>query len=262
VRKFDMAGLEPIRFEKNWNRRTNAREENWDELANKTAAFGIRTNNNLKQLGLDINGASYVFNGDGRSTQTTPIVDRIDTLENTINAVGTRNLGLDLSVAGTITIVASDGTNLSSTNKGVVTFNESSDAGDLVTREVTSNISLALTGAHWGQGGLGDLTDHRLWLLWVDDGSDAIFAVANRGGRETILAADAETVTTSVNATEKVLTESSVASTFNVAYMGWVKANFDDTGNAGGEDFWTIQSSSGDANIQQVQTFFEGTVRF
>jgi hypothetical protein len=254
--------LEPIKFIKNWFKNTRTREENWDEIATKMAAYSVRTNNNLKQLGLDLDGSDYNFNNVGRTTQTTPIVDRLDTLESTINAIGTRNLGISLASQDTVAITGSDGTALSSSNEGIVTFNETSDAGDLVTREVIANVSLTLTGCHWGFDTEGDLTDYRLWVLWMDDGSDAILGVAAEGGRETVTAADAETVASNVNSIEKVYTSATVSSTLNCTYMGWIKANFDDTGHAGGENYWTIQNSTGDVNIGSFQTFFEGEVRF
>lgn len=257
-----MAGIEPIRFVKNWTKTTRTREENWDELATKISSFGSRTNNNLIQLGLDIGGNAYAYNGNGEKTQVTPVTERLDTLEATINAVGTRNLGLDLSDATKILIRGSDGSNLSATNKGLVTFNESADAGDLITRELTENLEVSLTGCHWGNGTFGDLTDYILWVLLIDNGTDAILGVAAQGGREIITSANAETVSTSVNSIEKVLTSSSVSSTYNVTYLGFVKVAFDDTGNAGGEDFWTVQNSAGDINIQPIQTYFEGTVVF
>src|SRR3990167_1803995 len=92
-----MAFPNPIRFVKNWLTGTRSREENWDEIANKISTWATETNNHLKQIALDLNGATYVFNGDGRATQTTSIVARLTTLEATINTIGTRNLGLDLS---------------------------------------------------------------------------------------------------------------------------------------------------------------------
>ena len=257
-----MAGIEPIRFVKNWNLNTRTREENWDEIANKISQFGTRTNNNFIQLGLDIGGTTYSYNGVGAKTQATPVLDRLDTLEATINTLGTRNIGLDLSDTTKIKVVGADGTNLSSTNKGIVTFNESSDAGDLVTREITANTEVTLTGCHWGYDTLGDLTDVVLWVLFIDDGTNAVLGVAAQGGRETITAANAETVQSNVDSLSKVLTESTISSTYNVTYLGWVKADFDDTGNPGGENYWTVQGSAGDVNIQPVQTYLEGTIVF
>jgi len=257
-----MAGIESIKFNKNWNRNTVTKEDNWDEIANKVAAFGSRTNNNLIQLGLDIGGVNYNYNGAGAKTQTTPVIDRISTLEATINSVGTRNLGLDLSDRTKVKLIGADGTNLSSSNAGIVTFNQTSSAGKLVSREVTSNLEVSLLGTHWGHDTSGDLTDYILWVLLIDNGTDAVLGVAAQGGRETVTVADAETVQSSVNEIGKVLTSSAIGATYNVTYMGWIKADFDDTGNAGGENYWAISSSVGGVNIQSIQTYFEGTVVF
>lgn len=257
-----MAGLEPIRFDKNWNRNTNTREANWDEIANKTSTFATQTNNNFKQLGLDINGADYQFNGVGRATQTTPIISRITTLENTSAVLGTRNLGLDLSDTTKIKVIGADGNNLSTSNKGLITFNSSSNSGRLVTREITSNMEVTLTGCHWGLDGKGDQTDYILWVMFIDTGSAAILGVGAQGGRQSLTTSDDETAVGNVNSLSKVLVSSALSSTNNVTYMGWVKADFDDTGNAGGENYWTVQNGKGDINIGYHQSFFEGTVIF
>ena len=254
--------LEPIRFVKNWFKNTNTREVNWDEIADKIQSFAVRSNNNFKQLGLDINGASYEFNNNGRATQSESLVDRMAAVESATYEYGTRNVGLSTADAGEATIQGSDGTAFSATNIGYVTFNETADAGDLVTRSITANDTLALQGCHWGQGGSGDLTDYYLWVLFLDDGTDAVLGVAAQGGRPHILAADCETVATSVNSIEKVYTSSAIAGTLNATYMGWIKCNFDDTGNASGEDYWSIQSGTGDINIAPSGVFFEGTFRF
>jgi len=257
-----MAGLEPIRFEKNWFKNSKTAEANWDEIADKTASYALRTNNNLKQIGLDINGSAYVFNGDGRATQTTAMVSRITTLEATINSIGTRNIGLSLSSPNIVAVVGNDGTSLSSTNAGVVIFNESSDAGDLISRNVTANISITLTGAHWGHDTYGDLTDYILWVLFIDNGTDAILGVTADGSKQTVAAADTSVTASDINLLTEVLVSSAVASTYNVTYLGWLKCDFDDTGNAGGENYWTIQSSQGDVNIGTFQTRFAGTHDF
>lgn|SRR3990167_4993402 len=257
-----MAGLEPIRFEKNWFKNSKTAEANWDEIADKTASYALRTNNNLKQVGLDINGSTYVYNGDGRATLTTPIVSRLTTLEATINSVGTRNIGLDLASQNIVKIVGSDGSNLSSTNKGVVTFNESSDAGDLVSRDVTANISITLTGAHWAHDTYGDLTDYILWVLFIDNGTDAILGVTADGTKQTVAAADTSVTASDINLLTEVLVSSAITSTYNVTYLGWLKCDFDDTGNAGGENYWTIQNAVGDVNIGAFQTRFSGTHDF
>jgi hypothetical protein len=88
--------LQAIRIVKNWFKNTKAREKNWDEIANEVTSFGTRTNNNLKQIGLDLNGSTYDFNNNGVKTQTTSVVDRLVALEAAnFDVTGTRNLALD-----------------------------------------------------------------------------------------------------------------------------------------------------------------------
>lgn len=212
-------------------------------------AFAGRTNNNLKQLGLDINGASYDFNNNGVATQSQSLVSRITVLEAVGSPLGAKNLGLDFSTAGVIKLVQADGTELSTTEPAVITINASATAGQLVTRNLTAALQLTLTGCHWGYGTLGDLTDHKLYISLIDTGTAFILGVDQTGGRETVTPADAETVSTSVTSSEKVFCTSEPASEYNCYYIGWVKAAFDDTGNAGGEDFWTIQTGVGDVNL-------------
>jgi len=254
--------IERLKIKRNWLENTNTREENWDEIANNLVAWSLRVDNNAKQVGLDIDGDKYNFNNVGRATQTTSIVDRLTTLEATQDIVGTRNIGLDLSTQSTITLDGSDGTNLSATNSGLVTFNSTNDAGQLVTREVTSNLTVTLTAAHWGFTGDGDLTDYVLWVILIDTGSASVLGVLAQGGRETVTAADSETAVGNVNSIEKVLTSAAISSTNNITYLGWVKADFDDTGNAGGENFWTVQNSVGDINIGSVPTRVEGDISY
>lgn len=253
--------LEPLRTIKNWFTNTRTREECWDEINNNLLAWATRTNNNLKQLGLDLNGASYDFNNVGKSTQTTSIITRISELESQSAIVGTRNIGLDLSTQSKVKIVSADGTNLSSSNKGQIHFNSTTNAGQLITRDITSNLEVTLTGAHWGFDTDGDLTDFPLWVLFLDTGSSVVLGVAAQGGRQSLPTTDTETSAGAVTTINKVLISSAIASTLNITYLGWVKADFDDTGNAGGENFWTVQNSVGDINIGPIQTLFSGEVR-
>lgn len=255
--------IEPLRFKKNWHRRTGLDERNFDEIADNTAAWSLRVDSNLKQLGLDINGASYDFNNVGRATQATSVVARLDAIEAAAAITGTRNLGLDVSTVSKIKVWGATGVTLSPTNKGYAIFNSSANGGQLVTRELTANLEVTLTGAHWGNDTYGDLTDYILWIALVDNGtSTPVLAVTAQGGRDTITAANAFTTPGSITSKAHWLCSSAVSSTYNVIYMGYILADFDDTGNAGGENFWTIQTGLGDVHIGRHQTTFEGTVIF
>lgn len=252
--------LEPLRIVKNWFTNTTTRERNWDEIADNITSYSVRTNNNLKQIGLDLNGASYEFNNTGKATQTTDIVTRLDAIDAAQLFVVTRNLGLDLSTASNVKLVGGDGATLSSSNKGLVTFNDTATAGKLVTKEITADINLNLVGAHWGLGTQGDFTDVKLWCLLMFDGTDVRFGITRQAGREVITTV--VTSPTSANSIDDVLANGAVAANASVVVLGWIKANFDDTGNVGGEDFWTVQTDAGDINIGPHPHTFEGEVRF
>jgi len=239
-----------MRIVKNWFTNTTTREENWDELANKVSSFANRTNNNLKQIGLDIDGADYDYNNNGVATQTTAIVDRLDALEAAnFDIIGIKNIALDISDATKVKVVSADSTSFSSVNAGYVTFNSTSNAGRVVTRQITANVEVTLTGAHWGFGGDGDLTDQPLWLFLIDTGSEVRLGVGARAERTSITTADDETVETSVNAIDKVLVDTALTAENNCIVIGRILANFDDTGNPGGEDYWTIQTGLGEVEL-------------
>jgi hypothetical protein len=241
--------LEPLKIVKRWFTNSPNVQECWDEIADKVSAFASRSNNNLKQLGVDLGGETYDFNNQGKGNQSVPLVTRMAALETPNTAIGTQNLALDLSTPSIVKLVQANGTALSSTLPGKATFNSTSDIGGLVTRNITAELTLTLTGCHWGLDTLGDLTDRKLWILLIDTGSTVILGVDATGGRKTVTAADAETVSTSVNSIEKVFVTSEPGGEYNCIYLGWVNANFDDTGNAGGENFWTIQTGVGDINL-------------
>jgi len=254
--------LEPLRIIKNWLKGTLTREEVWDNIANPLVQWANRTSNNLKQIALDLNGITYRYTNDGKKSQTTPIITRIATLEAQQDGVGARNVSLDVSTQTKIKLVGSDGENLSATNTGLVTFNATTDIGELVTREITANLELTLTGTHWGFTGDGDLTDYKLWVCLIDTGSAVILGVAADPDRQTITTADDETAAGSVNSIEKVYVTTALSAENNCIWIGWVNAAYDDTGNAGGENFWTVQNAVGDINLGIRTTVFQGEVLF
>lgn len=255
--------LQPLQIIKNWFTNTRTREQNWDELQKNILAYATRTNNNLKQVGLDIFGVNYNFNNIGQSTIQPSIVAQLNLLnQTTSNVAGFVNLGLDLTNPAKVRLVAADGSVLSPTNLAKISFNSTDDVGEVVTRNISSSLEVTLTGAHWGQNTFGDLTDYLLWVFLVDTGSDVVLCVSAQAGRTFASPADCTVVPTSVNSLEKILTNVSVSTPMNIAYIGWVVANFDDTGNPLGEDYWEIQSGVGDINLRVVTPINYGELNF
>src|SRR3990167_6819403 len=122
--------LENPRLTKTWFRGNNTQENQFDAIANQLTSFGVRTNNNLKQIGLDLNGATYSFNNQGNATQTTPIIQRLDDLEGS-QAYGFSGLALDISTQSIVTLSSDDATALSSTNPGSFFFNSTTSVGQV-----------------------------------------------------------------------------------------------------------------------------------
>lgn len=255
-------GLEPLRIIKRWFDNTFDIEGAFDEIANKVGSWSSRTDNNLKQVGLDINGDEYSFNNNGKATQTSSIVSRLNALALSQAEIGTRNLSLVVSPVNIVKLVSGDGTDLSTSNIGYVTFSSTAVPGEIINYELTANLSITLTGAHWGLDTTGDYTDFILWLMLIEVSGTVILGVSARGGRDSIASVDTTTVNTSVSTRDKVFVSSTVGADGNATDIGFIKANFDDTGNAGGENYWTIQSGVGDIVFGQFHSIHEGTVIF
>lgn len=252
-----------LKIKKNWFTNTEVAEKNWDEIADNITASDGRIQNNLKQIGLDINGEGYEFNNNGRATQTSAIIARLNNLDLSTTTVGTNNLSLDLSATNIVKLVSANGDALSSTNVGVAAFNSTENIGRVKSINISTGLSITLTGAHWGFGTKGDFTDVFLWiyLIHLSDGT-VVMGVSPEGGREVIAAADTTTSATSVNAIEKVFVNASVGGDSNCIQIGWIKADFDDTGNLGGEDFWTIKAAVGDINMGNHKSYGDMSLRF
>lgn len=240
-------GLIPLRFVKNWYRNTYSAEANWDEIADNTLSYSIRTNNNLTQLALDVGGASYIYNNNGVRTEATPILDRLDVLEAS-DATGVSNLALDISTAGTIKITSADGSALSASNIGTVSIPSTSTVGEVVSYNITSDVSITLTGAHWGFDTLGDFTG-LLRLVAIDLGSSLAWGVTARGFRKHARSADCFTTAASVTQPYHILTNVAVSSNSSLIDIGIIVAAFDDTGNPGGENYWTVGTSVGNVFV-------------
>src|SRR3990167_6496725 len=144
-----------------------------------------------------------------------------------------------------IEITGQEGTALSSTNPGFIAL-QSATSGQLSIFQVTSDVTILLTGAHWGRGTLGDITGALLRVLAVNDNGTLRWCIAYLGGRETLVTTDTNATQTSITTPESALCNTAVASATNyVADIGYVRSNFDDTGGAA-EDLWANQTGVGD----------------
>jgi hypothetical protein len=149
------------------------------------------------------------------------------------------------SVAGDSIKIQCGGAACSATNPGFVVMNGTT-AGALTQFTITSDVTINLTGAHWGAGTTGDLTGRILRVLAVNDNSTLRWCVALLGGRDTLLTTDTSATATDINLPEEVLCSAAVSSSTNtVLEVGYFRSDFDDTGGSS-EDLNSIQSGVND----------------
>lgn len=145
-----------------------------------------------------------------------------------------------------IKITGANGTVLSKSNYGWITLPDPSTPGQLVTFSVTADVTILLTGAHWGAGGNGDITGAILRVLACNDNGTLRWGVALLGGRQTLLTTDTNATQSSVNLPEEVLCNLAVSSATNCCReVGWFRADFDDAGGAAA-DLWAVQTGVND----------------
>jgi len=163
---------------------------------------------------------------------------------------GSYNIGLAAATTTTandsIKITGSTAA-LSATNPGYVVIADVT-SGLLKTFEVTSDVTIDLTGAHWGIGTTGDITDAILRVLALNNNGSLVWGIAYQGGRQIILDTLDSATGTDINLPEEVLVNSVLSADAQALETGWFKANFDDTGGAS-EDIWAVQSADGDLNL-------------
>lgn len=163
----------------------------------------------------------------------------------------TSNIGLAAATTtnsgDSIKITGANGSALSSTNPGYVML-PSTTSGQLTAFSVTSDVTIDLTGTHWGFGTLGDLTDYVLHVLALNNNGSLVWGIAAESGRQIVLDTEDDTTQANISSFDKVLVNSALSADAQVIHVGYFKANFDDTGGAA-EDLWAVQSGDGDLVI-------------
>jgi len=255
--------LIPLKIKTLWQRNNAIEPEDLSEIADKVTAWSNQVNSNLKQVGLDLNEDTYVFNNQGVRTVSNGTFGRITALEAGAS-VGPRNLGIDVATAaGTVTLTSAGGTALSSSNQGKVSLNSTANEGRVIERTLSAPVDIILTGAHWGFGTTGDLTDFPLWLVFIDDSasSTGIFGVMAQAGQASVTTGQVKIVASDVTSFNQVLTATAISQTSNVYYWGYLLSNFDDQGGSS-EDLWTPHPGPGDINLTPISTKAYGEILF
>lgn len=175
------------------------------------------------------------------------------------------NIGLAAATTSSsndsIKITSANGSALSPINVGYVTL-PSTTSGLLTTLRITADVTIDLTGAHWGEGGKGDLTDYLLSVYAINDAGTLKWGVASVPGHSIILGSDDSATATDINLIDEVLVNSALTGDSSCLEVGWFKANFDDTGGTS-EDLWSVQASAGDINLgprPELEQYFTPTL--
>lgn len=167
---------------------------------------------------------------------------------------GTSNIGLAAATTtnanDSIKITGANGTAFSASNPGFVTL-ASTTSGALTTYKITADVTILLTGAHFGLGGGGDLTDQQLSVYALNNDGALVWGVAYNSDRLLVLNTEDQTTQTSVTSFSSVLVNSALSADAQALHVGWFKANFDDTGGAA-EDLWSVQTGDGDINLGEA----------
>lgn len=166
---------------------------------------------------------------------------------------------------GTITIKQASGNSFANTdgNRGYIWLRSATD-GSIIRGKIIANVSLSPVGAHWGVGTKGDLSPAILRAYAINDGNTANdftpkWGLGYQGGFQYIRNTQDSATATDINLPEEIFVNSNVTNDNSpMSDMGYVFANFDDTGNVNGEDFWTFTSARPGESADGIWQFIYG----
>ena len=153
-------------------------------------------------------------------------------------SIGIYNIGFAQGAdSSQIKITSGNGTTLGTTNPGWVVM-RSSTAATFRVFAVTEDVTIDLTGAHWGMDGNGNVTGALLRIWAIDDNATLKWGVGYQGGFEYIRNTQDDTTAANINLPEEILVNTGV-STDNSPMLdcGHAKADFTDSTNE-----WAITS--------------------
>lgn len=157
---------------------------------------------------------------------------------------GSWNIGLaaeETSVADdSIKITGANGSSLSAVNPGYVVV-PSTTPGLKEVFTVTADVPIDLTGAHWGAGGKGDLTDQILVVYALNNDGSLAWGVGTLSEVSLVSNSDDSTTATSVTLPYHVLVNSALTADAQALMVGYFKANFTDA-----SDLWAVQTGDDD----------------
>lgn len=148
---------------------------------------------------------------------------------------------------GTLTIKQANGDDFddSDGNRGYVWLRSSTN-GEIIRGVLISNISIPLVGMAPGMEAYGDRTDVILRIYAINDGNNSDdftpkIGISYQGGFDYIRTTQGSTTASDIDVQYEVLLNSSVSNDNSpMSDIGYIIADFDDTGNINGENFWEI----------------------
>jgi len=145
-----------------------------------------------------------------------------------------------------VKITSSDGSALSASNPGYV-VTPGTTPGTLAVFQVTADVTIKATGAHWGMGTKGDFNVfNRVYA--INDAGTLKWGLSNLGGYRSITVALSNATATSITLQTHMLVTSTLAGTSGCAEIGWIRGTFDDTGGTA-EDLWAFSSAAGNIGV-------------
>ncbi len=128
-------------------------------------------------------------------------------------------------------ITSAQNSALSATNPGAVVMRSSTN-GSYRLFAVTADVTLDLTGCHWGLDTKGNITGAILHVYAIDDNGTLRWGVGYQGGFNYIRNTQDDTTAANINLPEEIFASSAVGTDNSpMLDVGWIKANFTDASN-------------------------------
>lgn len=130
---------------------------------------------------------------------------------------------------------------LSATNPGYIPVQAST--GRITVLKLTADVTILLTGAHFGEGTYGDLSMVLFRVFGINDNGTLKFGVSKGKSSPFISDTLSSATQASVNAPDLMLVNTALSSgTWPMVELGGFAASFDDTGGAA-EDLWAVSTT-------------------
>ena len=167
------------------------------------------------------------------------------------NAGWASNIGLATGGDTSQIKIQGAGAALSATNIGYVAL-PNATSGLLTIFSIIADVTIDLTGAHFGLGTFGNISDYPLSVYALNNNGSLVWGVSSVPNHTLFLDADDDTTATNITQVNHILVSGSLGADAQALEVGWFKANFNDTG-----DEWAIQTGDLDINLGPCPTIWK-----